>query len=144
MENTTADRTVANEGALEIATEKLLDFMEEKGKKSFSGPFPRENYRAGFAEYVKIAVTSYLHEDFSNYRAWRAGEMECLRKADLEIAQLKKDLEFAQKPFSVVMAFQLEGGGYQRYDCEVTDIGHSDRILMITCPELENAIKNLP
>jgi hypothetical protein len=36
-----------------------------------------------------------------------------------------------EKPFSVVMSLE----GFQQVDCEVIDVGHADRILLIATPK---------
>lgn len=60
---------------------------------------------------------------------------------DKEIEELKKSLKHFQKPFSVVMPW---GEGYEQVTCEIADIGHADRILVVKLPrEIAEAISRL-
>jgi len=53
--------------------------------------------------------------------------------------QLRQELTLARKPWTVTLALSTT----DRLNCVVVDVGHSDRVLVVECPELQQEVERL-
>lgn len=79
-----------------------------------------------------VRVLDAANDSNDDYREAREAADMAVDEANEKIARLTADLERAQKPWSVTI---VADGEHSR--CEVIDIGHADRILLVRCDEVD-------
>jgi hypothetical protein len=70
-----------------------------------------------------------ISEPKDEYQQYRDGQFK-----DAEIARLIAELARANEPWSVRLVSNMD-----RYDCDVVDTGHADRVLIVECAAFDAA-----
>lgn len=68
---------------------------------------------------------------------WRpAVQIEAHAKEIEFLIHTGRDIAPKDKAWSVLLSFPLPGNEFNTYECDVKDVGHSDRVLMVECEAL--------
>lgn len=74
------------------------------------------------------------YQSVAEYEAWAKATIAA---RDAELAQLRAGLARANAPWSVKLDTPDPVDIYDRRDCKLIDTGHSDRVLIVSCPEVD-------
>jgi len=90
------------------------------GKCLYWSEYPGDCHR--MAEQINVAHTSALTSQAAR------------------VEQLQKDLDRANQPWGATVVVPCPKWGSEQFECEVTDVGHAERVLLVKSDELDAKI----